>query len=78
MKIEATIIAPGADYVKTNSQQRIHRAPLAAQAIAPALKALARHIAKRQRKHQPVRIPAMTGRQWGEVLRTLELKRAYA
>lgn len=35
-------------------------------------------IARCQRKRQPVRIPALNGAEWGQLLRSLELKRAYA
>lgn len=57
---------------------RILREPLKSQDIAVPLKSLGRHIAKCQRKRQSVRVPAMLGSELGQVLRALELKRAYA
>ncbi|EOY9202425.1 MULTISPECIES: hypothetical protein [Serratia] len=86
MTIEGSIITPTALYVKQlavknetpKKQTRILRDSLAAAAVQPELRALGRHIAKCQRKGQQVRIPAMRGSELGQVLRTLELKRAYA
>jgi hypothetical protein len=87
MTIEGSIITSTALYVKQlaannelpKKQTRILRDSLAAAAVQPELRALGRHIAKCQRKRQPVRIPAaMRGSELGQVLRTLELKRAYA
>jgi hypothetical protein len=54
------------------------REPLKSQDITVPFKALGRHIAKCQRKRQSVRVPAMRASELGQVLRTLELKRAYA
>lgn len=62
----------------TNKHLRILREPLKSQDISVPFKALGRHIAKCQRKHQSVRVPAMRGSELGQLLRTLELKRAYA
>lgn len=62
----------------TNKHLRILREPLKSQDITVPLKALGRHIVKCQRKRQSVRVPAMRGSELGQVLRTLELKRAYA
>lgn len=86
MTIEGSIITPTALYVKQlaaksekpKKQTRIPRDNLPAAAVKPELRAFGRHIAKCQRKGLPVRIPAMRGSEWGQVLRTLELKRAYA
>lgn len=78
MKIEVSIIAPCTPYVKQNPQKRLVRESLPPQAIAPALKSFGRHIAKQQRRHQSVRVPAMRGSEWGLLLRSLELKRAFA
>jgi len=86
MTIEFSIITSTDSYVKQlaandeapKKQTRILRDSLEATAVKPELRALGRHIAKCQRKRQPVRIPAMRGSELGQVLRTLELKRAYA
>lgn len=78
MRIEASIIASYAPYVKQNPQKRLIRESLPPQAITPALKAFGRHIAKQQRRRQSVRVPAMRGSEWGQLLRALELKRAFA
>jgi len=86
MTIEGSIITSTALYVKQlaannaspKKQTRILRDSLEAAAVQPELRALGRHIAKCQRKRQPVRIPPMRGSELGQVLRTLELKRAYA
>lgn len=74
MKIEVSIIASCAPYVKQNPQKRFVRESLPPQAITPALT----HIAKQQRRRQSVRVPAMRGSEWGQLLRALELKRAFA
>ncbi|SWN91358.1 Uncharacterised protein [Klebsiella pneumoniae] len=55
---------------------RIQRDDIAAQEIDPALKAFGRHIARSIRKGRGVHIPAMNNTAFGQVLRTLELKRA--
>lgn len=78
MKIEVSIIAPCAPYVKQKAQKRFVRESLPSQAITPALKSFGRHIAKQQRRRQSVRVPAMCGSEWGRLLRALELKRAFA
>ena len=46
MKIEVSIIASCAPYVKQKPQKRIVRKSLSPQAITPALKSFGRHIAK--------------------------------
>lgn len=81
MKTDAQIITSPAPFVKSETAKkhpRIVREPLESQDIAAPFKALGRHIAKCQRKRQSVRVPAMRGSELGQVLRTLELKRAYA
>lgn len=55
----------------------IRRDDIPAPLIDPSLRALGRHIAKCIRKGRGVRIPAMTNADFGQVLRTLELKRAF-
>jgi hypothetical protein len=50
---------------------------LSAAEIDPALKAFGRHIARRIGKGRGVHIPAMKSAALGQVLRTLELKRAF-
>ncbi|EGC5602224.1 hypothetical protein IT804_003485 [Salmonella enterica] len=78
MKTEVSIIAPCAAHVKQKRQKRVYREEISPQAIAPAMKSFGRHIAKQQRRRQSVRVPAMRGSEWGQLLRALELKRAYA
>lgn len=46
--------------------------------IAPHLKALGKVLARSERERRPFRVPALNGAEWGQVLRTLELTRAYA
>ncbi|ELY3087554.1 hypothetical protein SME02_004635 [Klebsiella aerogenes] len=58
-------------------QVRIKRGEIAPEALSTEMRALGRHIAKCRRKGRSVRIPAMRGSEWGQVLRTLELKRAF-
>ncbi|MIT32480.1 hypothetical protein ATP21_27680 [Salmonella enterica] len=55
----------------------MRRADIPAKAIDPALKAFGRYIARSVRKGRGVHIPAMTNDVLGQVLRTLELKRAF-
>ncbi|HIB1651875.1 TPA: hypothetical protein ACWV6T_006130, partial [Salmonella enterica subsp. enterica serovar Muenchen] len=62
---------------KPRRHTRIRRADIPAKAIDPALRAFGRHIARRIRKGRGVHIPAMTNAAYGQVLRTLELKRAF-
>lgn len=86
MNIEVSIIALSAFYVKQlaaqneqpKKQVRILRCDIAAGDLDPKMRALGRHIARRRRKGQSVRVPAMRGSEWGHVLRALELKRAFA
>lgn len=57
---------------------RQHHETIAADAIAPRVKKLSQYISRCQRQHKQVRIPALSGAEWGQLLRALELKRAYA
>ncbi|EBG1930423.1 hypothetical protein FH551_23055 [Salmonella enterica] len=75
--MSATIVSPSDVAVKPRRHTRIRRADIPAKAIDPALKAFGRHIARRIRKGRGVHIPAMTNAAYGQVLRTLELKRAF-
>ncbi|EIA6597984.1 hypothetical protein K7R05_004564 [Salmonella enterica] len=72
-----SIVSPSAAAVKPRRHTRIRRADISAKAIDPALKAFGRHIARSVRKGRGVHIPAMTSNALGQVLRTLELKRAF-
>jgi hypothetical protein len=71
-----TILSPSTEAVKPRRHQRILRDDIAAREIDPALKAFGRHIARSIRKGRGVHIPAMNNTAFGQVLRTLELKRA--
>ena len=71
------IVTPPTGAVTPRRQTRIHRDDIPAPLVDPALKAFGRHIAKRIRKGRGVRIPAMKNADFGQVLRTLELKRAF-
>jgi len=81
----ASIVTPTALYVQmleaenapVKKQVRIKRGEIAPEALSTEMRALGRHIAKCRRKGRSVRIPAMRGSEWGQVLRTLELKRAF-
>ncbi|EDJ2557710.1 hypothetical protein CE665_25790 [Salmonella enterica subsp. enterica serovar Poona] len=75
--MSVTIVSPSAVAVKPRRHTRIRRADIPAKAIDPALRAFGRHIARRIRKGRGVHIPAMTNAAYGQVLRTLELKRAF-
>ncbi|EAA9129514.1 hypothetical protein AB5D91_004635 [Salmonella enterica] len=72
-----SILSPSAAAVKPRRHTRIRRADIPAKAIDPALKAFGRHIARRIHKGRGVHIPAMKNAAFGQVLRTLELKRAF-
>ena len=74
--MNVTILSPSTEAVKPRRHQRILRADIAAREIDPALKAFGRHIARSIRKGCGVHIPAMNNTAFGQVLRTLELKRA--
>ncbi|MEQ5056073.1 hypothetical protein ABN154_30665 [Klebsiella michiganensis] len=71
------ILAPSTVAVKPRRHPRISRADIPAQEIGPTLKAFGRHIAKSIRKGRGVHIPAMKNAVFGQVLRSLELKRAF-
>ncbi|EPY4987462.1 hypothetical protein ACXDKJ_004773 [Klebsiella quasipneumoniae] len=66
-----------AENAPVKKQVRIKRGEIAPEALSTEMRALGRHIAKCRRKGRSVRIPAMRGSEWGQVLRTLELKRAF-
>jgi hypothetical protein len=82
---EVSIVTPTALYVQmleaknapVKKQVRIKRSDINRDEISAELRALGRHIAKCRRKGRAVRIPAMRGSEWGQVLRTLELMRAF-
>ncbi|EKN6178688.1 hypothetical protein ACVSUC_20430 [Yersinia enterocolitica] len=78
--IEASIVTSTACFVKTSQkkQQRVNHPAIAVDEISLSCKARARHIAKCQSKKRSVRVPAMLISELGQLLRTLELKRAYA
>ncbi|QXD01182.1 hypothetical protein [Klebsiella sp. PL-2018] len=71
------IVTPSDEAVKPCRHTRIHRDDIPAPLIDPSLKAFGRQIAKSIRKGRGVRIPAMKNADFGQVLRTLELKRAF-
>lgn len=71
------ILTPSALSVKPRRHARILRRDIPASEIDPALKAFGRHIARSIRKGRSVHIPAMKNAAYGQVLRTLELKRAF-
>lgn len=80
MTIEFSIIALAAGNVQRGvkkKQKRIKRDCIAANDVNPSVKAWSRHIAKAQRKGQRVHIPALKGYELGQLLRALEIKRAY-
>ncbi|BEM07412.1 hypothetical protein SM14VA4_49840 (plasmid) [Serratia marcescens] len=80
MTIEFSIIAPAAGNVQRGvkiKHKRIKRDCIAAKDVNPSVKAWSRHIAKAQRKGQRVHIPALKGYELGQLLRALEIKRAY-
>lgn len=81
MKTTVSIIAPAARNVQCGAnkkQKRIKRDCIAANDVNPSVKAWGRHIVKTQRKGQRVHIPALKGYELGQLLRALEIKRAYA
>jgi len=81
----ASIVTPTALHVQmleaenkpVKKQVRIRRSDIDRNEISTQMRALGRHIAHCRKKGRAVRIPAMRGSEWGQVLRTLELKRAY-
>lgn len=82
---EVSIVTPTALYVQmleaqkkpVKKQVRIKRGEIAQDALSPEMRPLGRHIAHCRKKGRSVRIPAMRGSEWGHVLRTLELSRAF-
>lgn len=80
----ASIVTPTVSYVQIcaaekqppKKQVRIKRGVIAPETLSPEMRALGRHIARCLKKGCAVRIPAMRGSEWGQVLRTLELTRA--
>ena len=81
MTIELSIIAPAARNVQSGANKkhkRIKRDCIAANDVDPSVKAWGHHIVKTQRKGQRVHIPALKGNELGQLLRALEIKRAYA
>ena len=81
----ASIVTPTALYVQmleaenapVKKQVRIKRSDIDRYDISAEMRALGRHIAHCRKKGRSVRIPAMRVSEWGQVLRTLELKRAF-
>lgn len=63
---------------EVRKQYRVKCDTVTEESISPRVKALGRHIARCQRKRKPVRIPALNVVEWGQLLRSLEIKRAYA
>ncbi|MFO6428240.1 hypothetical protein ACLBOM_36950 [Escherichia coli] len=45
--------------------------------VDPGMRALGHRIARRDRRMQPVHIPALRGSEWAHLLRALEKKRAF-
>lgn len=82
---EVSIVTPTALYVQiceaenapAKKQVRIKRGEIARSELNPEMRALGRHIAHCRKKGRSVRIPAMRVSEWGHVLRTLELTRAF-
>ncbi|MDV1095719.1 hypothetical protein RZQ20_26000 [Raoultella ornithinolytica] len=72
-----SIVSPSDGAVKPRRHSRLLRADIPATEIDPALRAFGRHIAKSVRKGRGVHIPAMKNADFGQVLRTLELTRAF-
>ena len=64
-------------HAPVKKQVRIKRSDIDRDDISAEMRALGRHIAHCRKKGRAVRIPAMRGSEWGQVLRTLELKRAF-
>ncbi|EEO7837090.1 hypothetical protein G6C41_003917 [Salmonella enterica] len=71
------ILASSDASVKRCRHTRIRRADIPAKAIDPTLRAFGRHIARSHKKRRGVHIPAMKNGDFGQVLRALELKRAF-
>ncbi|EFW6053079.1 hypothetical protein H3Z08_002746 [Salmonella enterica] len=81
----ASIVTPTAQYVQmleaenapVKKQVRFKRSEIDRNDISPEMRALGRHIAHCRKKGRSVRIPAMRGSEWGQLLRTLEIRRAF-
>lgn len=71
------ILASSDASVKRCRHTRFRRTDIPAKAIDPALRAFGRHIARSHKKRRGVHIPAMKNGDFGQVLRALELKRAF-
>ncbi|WP_336654231.1 hypothetical protein [Leclercia adecarboxylata] len=61
----------------TRKHTRHSREDIPSAEVDPTLRAFGRHIAHCLKKKRRIRIPSMCGSDWGHVLRTLELKRAF-
>ena len=61
----------------TRKHTRHSREDIPSAEVDPTLRAFGRHIAHCLKKKRRIRIPPMCGSDWGHVLRTLELKRAF-
>ena len=72
-----SIVSPSAAAVKPRRHPRFRREDIPAPEIDPVLKAFGRHIARSFHRGRGVHIPAMKNTAFGQVLRTLELKRAF-
>ena len=72
-----SIVSPPDGAVKPRRHSRIPRVDIPAPDIDPTLRAFGRHIARSVRKGRGVHIPAMKNADFGQVLRTLELTRAF-
>ncbi|HGB2576006.1 TPA: hypothetical protein ACIUL2_004552 [Salmonella enterica subsp. enterica serovar Zanzibar] len=71
-----SIVSPSSAAVKLR-HTRFRREDIPAPEIDPVLKAFGRHIARSFHRGRGVHIPAMKNTAFGQVLRTLELKRAF-
>lgn len=63
---------------RRHSHPRQHHDTVSAENIARRPKVRGKIVARAERRHQPVRIPAMSCAELGHLLRSLELSRAYA
>lgn len=78
---DLSIITSSAGYVKPGmaSRHARHRHnDLIAHDIAPEIRARVRHVGHCIRKRKTVRVPAMRGSEWGQFLRSLEIRRGIA
>ena len=72
-----SILTPSASSVNPRRHVRVLHPDIPVPALNPVLRAFGRHIAKCHRKQRRVHIPAMKGGELGQLLRSLELKRAF-